>query len=231
MTDGEILHRGILERPADDTVRLVYADWLEENGQGERAELALRQFAGEDVWSVVFGLCFGGAKPFAQLMPSEHYHSVSVSGGAPARLNYDSKVDSHRVTLVLERGFVSRIELPCAVFLTHAAELFGRFPLETVVLTDREASEWTSSGELHGMYFWYDRGDMAHERHAHHIPREMCPMREGLRSTPPQTQTRLTAVFFPTADEANAALSRACVLYARRLAGLAPLPEPAGVSA
>ena len=30
MTDGEALLRAILENPADDTARLVYADWLEE---------------------------------------------------------------------------------------------------------------------------------------------------------------------------------------------------------
>jgi uncharacterized protein (TIGR02996 family) len=37
-SDGEILFRAVCEHPADDTPRLVYADWLEENGQPERAE-------------------------------------------------------------------------------------------------------------------------------------------------------------------------------------------------
>lgn len=41
MTDteqGAALLRGILDHPADDLPRLVYADWLDENGQAERAE-------------------------------------------------------------------------------------------------------------------------------------------------------------------------------------------------
>ena len=38
MTDGAALHRSILANPADDTPRLVYADWLEENGRSEEAE-------------------------------------------------------------------------------------------------------------------------------------------------------------------------------------------------
>ena len=38
MTDGSALHRSILAHPADDTPRLVYADWLEENGRSEEAE-------------------------------------------------------------------------------------------------------------------------------------------------------------------------------------------------
>ena len=37
-SDGEALFRAICELPAEDTPRLVYADWLEENGQHERAE-------------------------------------------------------------------------------------------------------------------------------------------------------------------------------------------------
>ena len=37
MTDGDRLLRAILERPDDDLVRLVYADWLEEQGHGYEA--------------------------------------------------------------------------------------------------------------------------------------------------------------------------------------------------
>lgn len=38
MTDGEALLKAILAHPEEDTPRLVYADWLQENGQEERAE-------------------------------------------------------------------------------------------------------------------------------------------------------------------------------------------------
>lgn len=38
MSDGGRLFRAILEAPGDDLRRLVYADWLEENGQAGRAE-------------------------------------------------------------------------------------------------------------------------------------------------------------------------------------------------
>jgi uncharacterized protein (TIGR02996 family) len=37
-TDGDLLLRAICENPAEDAPRLVYADWLDENGQPERAE-------------------------------------------------------------------------------------------------------------------------------------------------------------------------------------------------
>lgn len=38
MTDRDALLAAILAQPKEDTPRLVYADWLEENGQPERAE-------------------------------------------------------------------------------------------------------------------------------------------------------------------------------------------------
>jgi uncharacterized protein (TIGR02996 family) len=38
MDDGDALLKAILNNPAEDTPRLMYADWLEESGQPERAE-------------------------------------------------------------------------------------------------------------------------------------------------------------------------------------------------
>ena len=37
MTDRDALLRGIIENPDEDAPRLVFADWLEENGEAERA--------------------------------------------------------------------------------------------------------------------------------------------------------------------------------------------------
>ena len=42
MADGDALLRGILTRAADDAPRLVYADWLDENGQPDRAAFIRR---------------------------------------------------------------------------------------------------------------------------------------------------------------------------------------------
>jgi uncharacterized protein (TIGR02996 family) len=38
MNDRDALLAAILADPADDTVRLAFADWCEENGDHERAE-------------------------------------------------------------------------------------------------------------------------------------------------------------------------------------------------
>src|SRR5215203_3911185 len=50
MTDGDALIAAILANPDEDTPRLVYADWLQEHGDEERAEFIRLQcgHAGDD---------------------------------------------------------------------------------------------------------------------------------------------------------------------------------------
>ena len=38
MTHDDAFLRAIIENPDDDTPRLVYADWLDEHGQSDRAD-------------------------------------------------------------------------------------------------------------------------------------------------------------------------------------------------
>ena len=47
MSDGEALLAAILAHPAEDAPRLVYADWLEENDDPDRAALVRGQVRGE----------------------------------------------------------------------------------------------------------------------------------------------------------------------------------------
>lgn len=48
MTDRDALLAAVRDHPAEDTPRLVYADWLEENGQRERAHLIRYECGGPD---------------------------------------------------------------------------------------------------------------------------------------------------------------------------------------
>src|ERR1700730_3275777 len=47
MSDGAALLEAIQREPDDDMLRLVYADWLEENDDPERAEVIRLQIAAE----------------------------------------------------------------------------------------------------------------------------------------------------------------------------------------
>ena len=43
VSDGDALRRAILDQPDDYTLRLIYADWLDENGQPDRAAFVRAQ--------------------------------------------------------------------------------------------------------------------------------------------------------------------------------------------
>lgn len=52
-SDGDALLRAILMRPAEDTPRLAYADWLDEHGESERAEFIRVQVEFERLRDVI----------------------------------------------------------------------------------------------------------------------------------------------------------------------------------
>ena len=73
MTHDEAFLRDILEAPEDDGPRLVYADWLEENGQATRAEFIRLQVE-------LARLSLGDAR-YPELRRREAGVSVSKVGG------------------------------------------------------------------------------------------------------------------------------------------------------
>src|SRR5262245_43577020 len=118
--------RSIAEAPRDDLPRLIFADWLEENGQIERSEFIRLgiELAGDiakeerekkerrskdlltsldDSWLWPIGHLLSDAKP-------------------PARWK-------------LERGFVCGLTLPAHLFLENAGAIFAQHPILKVSLT------------------------------------------------------------------------------------------------
>src|SRR5437588_9917600 len=104
MTADEPFRRTIWERPDDDAPRLVYADWLEERGECDRAELIRLQCRGEHDDRV------------RELV---HLHGASWAGPA-ARHSYG---------LAFRRGFVEEITLNASVLLKHGEEIFAAGPV------------------------------------------------------------------------------------------------------
>ena len=43
LSDGDGLRAAIIAQPDDDTLRLIYADWLQENDQSDRAAFVRAQ--------------------------------------------------------------------------------------------------------------------------------------------------------------------------------------------
>lgn len=114
LTEQEQLLRAVLLNPADDTVRLAYADWLQENGEPERAEFirtSIHHRESENGYT---------------LQPHVHHKML--------RMFDVPSLPSDR--FLYRRGFVDEIRLSLQAFLDHAKDLFSHHPITKVVLTD-----------------------------------------------------------------------------------------------
>lgn len=107
------LLRAVLEEPFEDTIRLVYADELEENGERERAEFIRDNLSRES-----YEIDLGG--PGMHLFARDH---KTILIEMPATVHG-----------IIRRGFIDEIRLPAAAFLEHAAALFAAHPITKVVL-------------------------------------------------------------------------------------------------
>jgi uncharacterized protein (TIGR02996 family) len=202
MGDREAFVRKICEEPDEDTHRFVFADWLEESGEVAGARFIRGQFAGEEVAPPLMWLA-GPLEAALGSLPHEMTRSARAGvAGAQGRHGF----------AVLTRGFVSYIELPTAAFLTHAEAIFRAHPVTAVRLTDKEplsngyetpATAWT--------WIRAEPGEDPARLTPWEVPHEVwggCPA---------------TGDWFDSVGAARAWLSRRCVEFGRKAAGLPDL--------
>jgi uncharacterized protein (TIGR02996 family) len=120
MTHHEAFLQAISETPDDDTPRLVYADWLEENGDGDRAEFIRVQVQlacrAED----------DPRRPALKLRERALLTRHEATWAGPFR----GRVESWQ----FRRGFVEQITTGAAKFLTQTEHLFRLAPIRHVRL-------------------------------------------------------------------------------------------------
>lgn len=121
MTDRDALLAAIRAEPDDDTARLVYADWLQENGQTARADFI--RFQIEATRAEPFGLAARRAERSANAL-----------------------LDLHRTEWVqhlrgrfaewprFERGFVAHLSVEPVNFVPRADALLGAEPVQSLKL-------------------------------------------------------------------------------------------------
>lgn len=236
--------RAICEQPADDTARLVFADWLDENGEPERAEFVRLQIALARVvceweaagkqpcerWNAerpvyrMMTICPACQRGFRlrdrerELNTAKNHlawGSARALWAAGLKMPYVGVLGlPNHVGEVFSRGFVSAVSLPCDAFVRHAASLFRAHPIEAVTLTDREPRHRPVSDT----YYW---AYLSHNDVSETADRYVLP---ACLRVATQRQTERGA--FDSQALARAALSLACVLHGRKLADLPPLPEP-----
>lgn len=152
--EGRAFVRRVLEDPYDTTVRLVYADWLEEEEEGDADDAARAHFirhmvrtADRDGW-VAAGpvIGWGALQTIRTDLLAITYRPELEAPGAPSDGEPDSvqPISDYR----LDRGFVSAVALPSATFMRYANRLFRRHPIVAVRLTDLDCG--VGAGPGHG---------------------------------------------------------------------------------
>jgi uncharacterized protein (TIGR02996 family) len=120
MTQDEAFLQDILASPDDDAPRLVYADWLDEHGDADRAAFIRLQceLAKLEEWDARRPELERRQKRLLRL------YAHQWSDGLVKKLR----------GLEFRRGFLERADLPPNVFLANAEALFRHFPLRRLTL-------------------------------------------------------------------------------------------------
>ena len=117
-SDGDALRRAILAQPDDDTLRLIFADWLDENGRPERAAFIRAQVSAAQ------------AEPFS---PDALRHAKAADRVLKPQMDEWAKTVRQRVLAWrFARGFVEHVAVDVATFPRDAATLFAAEPIRSV---------------------------------------------------------------------------------------------------
>lgn len=209
---GSQLLAAILAEPAEDTPRLVYADWLDENGHASRAAYirgsimhseTVLFFDREPPWAVLpDGVTPTWSRGFVSAVTLT---AAAYLGGECQRCGgrgwHDTNPGDAEMNCLACNGTGRTPGL--------AKELFAAHPIERVTLSDKRPLQTDDAfGRGHPAFVWFSGPALA-ATSPHHLPDSLV---YGCRA------------FYPTRDAALAALSAACVRHGRKLAGLPPLP-------
>ncbi len=129
MTDGDALLRAILANPDDDTPRLVYADWLDENDQPARAEFIRVQI--ELARNPSLAVMAREAVLLAQ--HEEKWLAPFKARGEPLNGEAHGK---------FRRGFVGIVWMSATTFIARAQSLFARMPVLELRVTQTTPLEF-----------------------------------------------------------------------------------------
>ncbi|HSQ56299.1 MAG TPA: TIGR02996 domain-containing protein [Gemmata sp.] len=125
MTEREALLRAVCENPDDDTPRLVFADWLEENGEAARAEFTRLQ--------VQLAAMYREAAPGKEAVEKE-VNRLWLRYGAEWResLPHIQGVQWHDA---FHRGFAEHVIVDSdKTLVTFAEEIFNSAPVRYLVV-------------------------------------------------------------------------------------------------
>lgn len=231
------LLRGVCEDPADDLPRLVLADYLDENGHGDRAELIRVQVEiGSMHWARGGGVCMvPGFAPPPELRRLAELQRRERESEPPCRITIREFPTAFSVSVnpdagmhdlphaTLARGFVASIRLAQAQFLVYAAAVFSRHPVTAVTLSDQAAYPTVADGRVAWFHPDVPSGNQPRtQRIGADLFRALAGYRNG-GASPARVK------WYDSRRDADAALSHAAANWGRSQVTppLPPLPVPA----
>jgi len=126
-----LLLRAVLAAPDDDAPRLVFADWLDEVGETERAEFIRIQVEMEGRPRPAFGR---NRKLYDALRRRER-ELYGEPGGVCRRCAWHAPIPHGGWAWRLRRGFVEVLTCTAADWLSHADAILVQQPIREVRLT------------------------------------------------------------------------------------------------
>lgn len=249
MTQHEALLRAVLVNPADDLPRLVYADWLEENGQADRAAFIRCHVEEERLRHTHRHGHPGGCRKCKLVRRLCRWIESDEGGKAVFRDTFGPgrgvwfggrELIAHPAALtspamLFDRGMVGGLRCSLADWEKHEASLVAAHPIEMVTLTDRRP-HLEPATERWGWFAAWRAGRNAPSLDATIPvgPLMMLMARNAAANGVPVTES---SRWFPTEKAACRALSASLIDLARIKAGLplltaptSPNPEPSAVA-
>jgi uncharacterized protein (TIGR02996 family) len=132
--------QAIAQSPEDDALRLVYSDWLEENGKAERAELIRVQI--ELTRIGMDNLRYPELHRREMELLKEH-QAAWVRDELPEGVEIEDFEENYWLTSGFRRGLPARVVTPLSAFLS-VGEKLARVPIEKLHIDDRESRPSTS---------------------------------------------------------------------------------------
>jgi uncharacterized protein (TIGR02996 family) len=224
-TEGDLLLAGVLEEPGEDAPRLVYADWLEENGEPYRAMFIRAQIE----WAGVAD--FPGVT--REQRDSEHarelkrrafdlwlHHAERSWYGSAYLLGYWNGSEAYDW---FHRGFIDQPVCPLRLWKEYGPTIVRESPVARVVLTDRRPAstplEYTVTDLRQYLPFWYeeDVSESPSSPPTHWLPSWVFGFLTG------GELMRSRRRCYPTPEDPWTDLSRACIAWAK---SPTPAPDP-----
>lgn len=190
----------ILAEPGEDSLRLIYTDLLEENGEPDRAELIRLQIA------LARHTAATRERLASRLIPAGYILFSKRQQLMKRERELLPPLPDWMAERTFTRGFISDVACSTAAWLEHGKALVREHPVEVVRLLDRAAHRFDRTPANPGWHWIPPRHPLLTPDDQNVLPEWLWEVYEA--TTSPR-------MWF-TEEAANAALSAACLCWARQ---------------